>query len=136
MVPSAVAVLDALPLTPNGKLDRKALPSVDRSAERYEAPATPVEEHIAAIWSDILGRERISVQESFFEIGGHSILAIRMTSTLQDEFGIDLSLRTVFEHPTVRSLAAAVEDHIRAEIEQMSEDELREYDARTTHRPE
>ncbi|WP_191877993.1 non-ribosomal peptide synthetase [Streptomyces filipinensis] len=136
MVPSAVAVLDALPLTPNGKLDRKALPSVDRSADRYEAPATPVEEHIAEIWSDILGRERISVQESFFEIGGHSILAIRMTSTLQDEFGIDLSLRTVFEHPTVRSLAAAVEDHIRAEIEQMSEDELREYDARTTHRPE
>lgn len=128
MVPSAFAVVDALPLTPNGKLDRSALPSVERSAGRYQAPGTQVEEIIAGIWSEILGRERVGVEDSFFELGGHSILAIRMTSTLQDEFGIDLSLRTVFEHPTVRSLAQAVEDHIRAEIEQMSEEELLEHD--------
>ncbi|MFF2045915.1 amino acid adenylation domain-containing protein [Kitasatospora sp. NPDC058170] len=135
MVPSAFAVIDALPLTPNGKLDRRALPVVDRSVGHHLDPQSPAEERIAEVWSEILGLERVSVEDRFFELGGHSILAIRMTSRLQDVFGIDLTLRTVFEHPTVRSLAQAVEDQIRAEIDQMSDGELLDHDTTATERP-
>ncbi|MEU4730079.1 amino acid adenylation domain-containing protein [Streptomyces sp. NPDC023588] len=124
MTPSAFAVLDAIPLTSNGKVDHRALPVIDASAGSYCPPGTPTEERIAEIWGEILGLERISVTDSFFTLGGHSILAIRMTSRLQDEFDIDLTIRTVFEQPTVSGLAQAVEDLIRAEIDQLTDSEL------------
>ncbi|MEV7022686.1 amino acid adenylation domain-containing protein, partial [Kitasatospora sp. NPDC093558] len=123
MVPSAFAVIDRIPLTANGKVDRRALPTVD-AADAYQPPATATEERIAGIWAELLGRPRVSVEDTFFTLGGHSILAIRMTSRLQDEFDLDLSIGTVFAEPTVRRLAAAIEDQIRAEIDGLSDDEL------------
>jgi acyl carrier protein len=125
MVPATLTVIDAVPLTANGKLDRAALPAATTAtAAAHTAPEGPTEELIAALWAELLGRERIGSDDNFFEVGGHSILAIRMAARLQDTFDIDLSVRTVFEQPTVGLLAKAVESAIRAEIDQLSDAEL------------
>ncbi|WP_405974469.1 amino acid adenylation domain-containing protein [Streptomyces sp. NBC_00988] len=129
MVPAGFTVLDALPLTPNGKLDQRALPAPEASAGAHRPPAGPAEERIAEIWCEVLGLERVSAEDGFFELGGHSILAIRMVSMVQDAFDVDIPIRTVFEFATVRRLARAVEDLIRAELDQLSEAELEEYSA-------
>ncbi|MFC5667734.1 amino acid adenylation domain-containing protein [Kitasatospora misakiensis] len=124
MVPAALAAVDRIPLTANGKVDRQALPAIEQAAGAEDAPGTPTEERIAEIWAELLGLPAVGVHDSFFELGGHSILAIRMTSRLQDEFDVDLSIATVFGHPTVARLAEAVEELVRAEIEQLSDAEL------------
>ncbi len=112
MVPSAFVSLDAFPVTSNGKLDRSALPAPDGSRpalERtYAAPETPVEQSLASIWSEILGVERIGLDDDFFDLGGHSLLAIKMLSRVQESFDLDLLLHSVFEHSTIRELAAAI----------------------------
>ncbi|MGN9759628.1 amino acid adenylation domain-containing protein [Streptomyces sp. SD31] len=124
MLPAAYAVVPAIPLTANGKVDHRALPVLDMTAATHRAPATPTEERIAEIWGEVLGLERIGADDNFFTLGGHSILAIRMTSRLQDAFDIDLTIRTVFEQPTVGGLAQAIEERIRAEIDQLTDSEL------------
>ncbi|MGW5048877.1 amino acid adenylation domain-containing protein [Streptomyces griseoluteus] len=125
MVPVSFTAIDAVPLTANGKLDRDALPEAGAFADAaYTAPSGAAEERIAALFGEILGVERIGADAHFFHLGGHSILAIRLAARLQEEFDLDLSVRTVFETPTVRELAQAVEDAVRAEIERMSDAEL------------
>ena len=110
MVPAAFGVLDTLPLTPNGKVDRRALARLQLpSAEaRGAEPETPLERRIAAVWSDLLGHERIGRDDDFFALGGHSLLATRVVSRLRQEIGIELPLVAVFENPTLAGLAAAV----------------------------
>ncbi|AZQ72655.1 amino acid adenylation domain-containing protein [Streptomyces luteoverticillatus] len=111
MVPSAFVVLERLPLTTNGKLDRRALPAPDRAAlgaeAAYVAPRTDDEERIAAVWCDILGLDRIGVEEAFFTVGGDSIRAVALVGALRNA-GYDVTVRDVFEHHTVAGLAAAV----------------------------
>uniref|UniRef100_A0AAU3GVZ8 Amino acid adenylation domain-containing protein n=1 Tax=Streptomyces sp. NBC_01401 TaxID=2903854 RepID=A0AAU3GVZ8_9ACTN len=117
MVPSVFVALDALPLTANGKIDRRALPDPEATAaDAFIAPRTPTEERIASIWRDLLGKEA-SAQDSFFDLGGHSILAVRLVSRLQNEFDLDLPMRVAFESPTIAQLAVEIEDRIRAEID-------------------
>ncbi|MEV7287858.1 amino acid adenylation domain-containing protein [Streptomyces sp. NPDC093252] len=127
MVPATFTALDAIPVNANGKVDRRALPEPVRGGpadgEVPVEPSGPVQERIAAIWTELLGA-RPSAHDSFFRVGGNSILAIRLISRIQQEFGIDFAVRTVFEGPTVARLAATVEERITAEIAALSDAEL------------
>ncbi|KYF81764.1 non-ribosomal peptide synthetase, partial [Sorangium cellulosum] len=106
MHPGDLVLLHALPLTANGKVDRKALPSpAARRRREYVAPRTPVEEALAAIWADVLGRPQVGVEDDFFDLGGHSLMAIPLMHRIQQALGGSLSLMAIFEAPTVAGLA-------------------------------
>jgi len=140
MIPSQCVFLPALPLTPNGKLNRKALLAPDdRSLENdrvYVAPRTPIEEKVGTIWQNLLGVSRVGIHDNFFELGGHSLLATRMISHLRDATEVELSLRFLFESPTIAEIALYVVQHQAAQkqeqdlesllagLEELSEDDL------------
>jgi acyl carrier protein len=113
MVPSWIEILDSLPLSPNGKVDRSALPVPDWArpdvSGTFVAPRTATEQLLATMWSEVLGFDRIGVYDNFFELGGHSLLATQIVSRVRNAFQMELPLRTLFEDPTVASLAKAVE---------------------------
>jgi amino acid adenylation domain-containing protein len=107
MVPATVLLLDGpLPLTPNGKLDRAALPKPDWSAlAGDELPVTPEQHAVAALFAEILGLERVGVHDNFFALGGHSMSSMRLLGRIRSVFGVELSVRDVFDAPTVAALA-------------------------------
>ncbi len=112
MVPASFTVLPALPLTANGKVDRKGLPAVDgatlTSAGRHVPPATPTERALAEVWCDALGIQRPGVTDRFFDLGGDSILALRVVG-LAERRGLTVALRDVFAHQALGELARAVD---------------------------
>ncbi|NMX75563.1 non-ribosomal peptide synthetase [Pseudomonas sp. WS 5532] len=109
MVPTHFMFLDQMPLTPNGKLDRKGLPEPDASLmqQHYVAPQTELEQQIAAIWAEILHLPRVGLDDNFFEVGGHSLLAIQITSRVQAELGLEVPLVEVFQTETLRAYVQA-----------------------------
>jgi amino acid adenylation domain-containing protein len=113
LIPSALVDLDSLPLSPNGKVDRRALPMPEGARPQLEksfvAPRTPIEETIAGIWQKILGLKTVGVEDNFFDLGGHSLLATQVISRIRSAFQVEsLSLRRLFETPTIADLASAV----------------------------
>jgi amino acid adenylation domain-containing protein len=108
MMPDAFVYLDSLPLTPNGKIDRRALPEPDitqQLATSYVAPRTPTEEILANIWANVLGIEQVGIHDNFFEIGGHSLLAIQVNSRLREIFSLELPVHSLFEATTIEKLS-------------------------------
>ncbi|WP_261880544.1 phosphopantetheine-binding protein, partial [Mycobacterium marinum] len=107
MVPAAFVVIDALPLTVNGKLDRRALPAPDytTSAQAYVAPQGPVEEVLASLYAQILGSDRVSAADSFFDLGGDSLSAMRLIAAANTTLHAGLRVVDVFEAPTITALA-------------------------------
>ncbi|HKH45466.1 MAG TPA: amino acid adenylation domain-containing protein [Thermoanaerobaculia bacterium] len=140
MVPSEIVALDALPVTAAGKLDRRALermaPEAGTAAREIRPPSNPVEEGLAEIWSELLGVERVGLDDDFFALGGHSLLATQLVSRVRQRFGVDLPLHGLFELRTLEDLAREVlartleegegdgeMDRILAELDDLSDEE-------------
>jgi amino acid adenylation domain-containing protein len=124
MVPSSVVRLEVMPLTPNGKTDRRALAATDRertTREEFVAPRNPIEKKLSEIWSELLGIEQVdvndrflvSIHDHFFDLGGHSLMAVRMFSRVREAFGVELPLNLIFTSaPTIAGLAQAIERYM------------------------
>ncbi|MCU1643899.1 MAG: Dimodular nonribosomal peptide synthase [Nocardia sp.] len=116
MVPAALTVLDAMPVTPSGKLDRKALPAPDFAATApSRAPESEMEQQVAQVFGTVLGAEVQGVEDNFFEIGGNSLLATRLTAALHTEFGVELPVRAIFEAPTVAGVTVRLQEAPRTQ---------------------
>jgi amino acid adenylation domain-containing protein len=126
MVPAVIVGLDAMPRTPSGKLDRQALPLPrEQLGEAAEPPSTATEKSLAAIWSEVLGVQEISADDSFFDIGGHSLKATRVINRVRRELGVELSMHELFRRPTLRELAAAVDQAPAEPVESIPHSEPR-----------
>jgi len=118
MLPGAVVALPALPLTPSGKVDRRALPAPDLMAQKtghaYVAPRGALEALLASIWAEVLGVERVSVADSFFDLGGNSLMATQAAILVQEVLPVEIPLRNVFEAPTIAGIATFIEQSARS----------------------
>lgn len=113
MVPSAILVLDAFPTTPNGKIDFLALPPPDltiRTGSTYQRPVGQTENILAKIWQDLLRIEPVGRQDSFFSLGGNSLVALKMISSVAERFAISISVMAVFRHPSIEQMATLIDE--------------------------
>ncbi|WP_228718094.1 non-ribosomal peptide synthetase [Kitasatospora acidiphila] len=110
MVPSVFVAVDTIPLTVNGKVDWEALPAPQAApAEQFVEPRGTVEKLLAEVWAEVLGRDRISADDNFFALGGHSLVALKVISRLKRELGLAVRTKEVYQHPQLRELAGYVE---------------------------
>jgi acyl carrier protein len=113
MMPSAFVPMEKLPLTPNGKLDRQALAGLPcesaAPARAVDAPRSDTEKALAALWAGLLGVETVGIHEDLFDLGAHSLMAMKALTQIRDAFEVSLSLRNLFEHPTIAGLAEAID---------------------------
>ena len=111
MVPSTTTLLEAMPLGPNGKVDRRALPAPGGGERRpIDGPQTPEETILRRLWAQLLHRDDIDRQDSFFDLGGHSLLAVRLVAEIAKIFRFSLSIRVVFDQPSLAAMAKAIGD--------------------------
>jgi amino acid adenylation domain-containing protein len=129
MVPSIFVQVESLPVSAHGKLDRSALPAPTAlnilDDDCYEAPQSPVEERLASFLRVLLGVARVGRDDNFFDLGGHSLLGAQMIARIHQTFGVELSLRNIFDHPTLREMSWEIEKLVHAKLASMSEDEAR-----------
>ncbi|WP_072947442.1 non-ribosomal peptide synthetase [Rhodococcus koreensis] len=109
MLPNPITILDALPLTTNGKIDRRALPAPVLPTPQYRPPTTAVEGIVADIFADVLGHERVGLDDDFFTLGGNSLLATRVSARLREALGVEIQVTWLFADSTVESIASKVE---------------------------
>lgn len=114
MVPSAFVLLDSLPLTTNGKVDRKALPEPESSVQQatYVAPKTEMEILVCNIWEEVLGTDRVGIEDNFFHLGGHSLLAVKLAANLERAFSKSVPLRTILGSPTVTEQVKFLKENV------------------------
>jgi amino acid adenylation domain-containing protein len=127
MIPAAFVRIDSLPLTANGKLDKSALPepSDDNALDSagFAAPQTPAEERLVEILEEVLGRGKVGIDDNFFLLGGHSLLGTQVVLRAGEAFGVELTLRDLFQAPTVSRLALRIEELLMQMLDEMSDDE-------------
>ncbi|MFH9349068.1 amino acid adenylation domain-containing protein [Kitasatospora sp. NPDC017646] len=119
MIPTAIVRLNRMPLNHNGKLDRSALPAPTRrdgAGTAYVAPSDPTEEALARIWSEVLGIERVGVEDDYFTLGGDSINSLRIVARMRSAFVVEVTPRDLFEEPTIAALAATIRERILAQV--------------------
>jgi acyl-coenzyme A synthetase/AMP-(fatty) acid ligase len=129
MIPSALAWLDALPINHNGKLDTEALQKVEQqetSFEQLAPPETPMQVELVEIWQELLSRKPIGIRDSFFEFGGHSLLAMQVVARIRVLYQVDISLRDFLEAPTIAEQSAFIRDRIIQDIESLTDDQIRD----------
>lgn len=130
MIPASFVRLESLPLNSSGKIDRSALPSPDLSNtlrdDSYIPPCTPTEMRVAAILAPLLGLERVGVADNFFLLGGHSLLGTQLIGRIRDAFDVELSLRTLFDFPTVTQISTEIERLLLAKLHSLSEEEAQQ----------
>lgn len=113
MIPSAFIHMSSFPLTKNGKIDKNRLPAVqleNLAAKEYVAPQNETEEKLAVVWQEVLKIDRIGVTDNFFDLGGHSLLAVRAINRIKKELGLNTSVKTFFENPTIAALSKQLKD--------------------------
>jgi amino acid adenylation domain-containing protein len=119
MIPAAFVMIEAMPTTPNGKLDRKALPApglgVARKTRDSVPPETPTQIPLARIWETLLKVQNVGIHESFFDLGGHSILAARLMAQIRSSFGVQMAFHNIFRAPTVSRLAALIDEKLQTQ---------------------
>lgn len=109
MVPAAIVVMERLPITPNGKLDRQALPAPTFVQNTTSRPRTAQQQVLARLFAEILGLENVGIDDNFFDLGGHSLLAVRLVSRIRAELGLNISIKTLFEAPSIAALSKQLE---------------------------
>ena len=128
MVPSEIVVMEEMPKTRTGKIDRRALPAPSlyqaKESASFVTPKSPVEESLAGIWRELLGTDRVSVDDDFFVIGGHSLLATQLISRVRTMFDLELSLQDFFTAPSIRRMAEIIEEALFAKAGSSKIDEL------------
>jgi amino acid adenylation domain-containing protein len=134
MIPAYFIQIDKMPLTPSGKVDRRALPEPElKQGGNYSEPTSEIEKKLAAIWSEVLGRDvlpgalRIGIDDNFFNLGGHSLTATLMTSKIHKEFNVKISLAEIFKTPYIRELAKYIEGAEKEDYSPIGPAEEKEY---------
>ncbi|HWO27378.1 MAG TPA: amino acid adenylation domain-containing protein [Candidatus Acidoferrum sp.] len=129
MVPSTFVKISRLPLTTHGKVDRAALPAPtaenDLTDDRFDPPQSEVEHWLAALLTKLLGVDHIGRDDNFFRLGGHSLMGAQLIAKIQERFGVELSLRSLFDHPSVHGIASEIDNLIRSQLNAMSDEEAR-----------
>lgn len=129
MVPSTFVKVASLPVTAHGKVDRAALPEPTASNvltdERFDAPQGEVEQWLAELLTTLLGAGRIGREDNFFRLGGHSLMGAQLIAKIQNRFGVELSLRSLFDHPSVHGIALEIDSLIRSQLNVMSDEDAR-----------
>jgi amino acid adenylation domain-containing protein/non-ribosomal peptide synthase protein (TIGR01720 family) len=134
MIPRYFISLEQMPVTPSGKIDRKRLPEPDEdiiARAEYEPPTNDLERKMVGIWQEVLGIEKIGIHDNFIELGGHSLLVIAIISGIHQALGVELQLRDVFDHPTVKELSELIIEMTKSQPSLTEEEKKVKYQPRT-----